>query len=309
MDIKSLHTAVMVADFGSFANAARALGMSVSAVSVQIRTLEKKLGFSLFDRSSRPPVLTEQGRLFVLHGREMLLQWEQLNDSLAREIRGGVLRVGAVHTTVSGIVPPALRRLRKRQPDLHIQLATGLSHELEEKLRRGTLDAGILTEAEDFPDEFRYRRFAEEPFVVICHRTIKGDDAVKILQTNNYLRFNRQARVGQLIDRALLDRNITVQSQMEIDTLDGVVTLVHEGLGVSVVPLRQGARMFLGNVRTVAFDDPPPLRRTGVLELKTNPRAHLVDLLFAELASVSGHVRGRSKARNGAHRHVQPQEE
>jgi len=287
MDIKTLHTAVTVTDFGSFANAARVLGMSLSAISVQIRALETELGFTLFDRRRRPPALTEQGKLFVAHARDMLLQWERLNESLARDIRGGALRVGAVHTTVSGGVPMALRRLRERQPELHIQLTTGLSHELEDKVRRGTLDAGILTEAESWPDEFRYRRFAEEPFVVICHRDLKGTDARAILETNPYLRFNRQARVGQLIDRALADRNIAIQSQMEIDTLDGVVTLVDEGLGVSVIPLRPGQRRLPVNVRTVTFDDPPPKRRIGVVELKMNPRAHLVDLLFAELSDAS----------------------
>ncbi len=288
MDIKSLHTAVTAADFGSFANAARALGVSVSAISVQIRTLETELGFALFDRSSRPPALTEHGRTFIAQAREMLAQWERLNENFTREVRGGLLRVGAVHTTVSGIVPPALRRLRKRQPDLHIQLTTGLSHELEEKLRRGTLDAGIVTEPETLSDEFGYRRFAEEPLAVICHRGLASGGAHAILEANPYLRFNRQARVGQIIERALAARGVTVKSQMEIDTLDGVVTLVDEGLGVSVVPVWPGRKPFPGNVRTVPFDDPPPTRRIGMVEMKTNPRAHLADLLFTELAAAAG---------------------
>lgn len=116
MDIRSLYTAVAVADFGSFANAARSLGMSISAVSVQMRTLESELGFTLFDRSRRPPALTDQGRLLVSHARDMLSRWEGLSETLAREIGGGILRIGAVHTTVSGIVPPALRRLSKNGP-------------------------------------------------------------------------------------------------------------------------------------------------------------------------------------------------
>lgn len=285
MDIKALQTAVTVTDFGTFANAARVLNVSLSAVSVQIRALETELGFTLFDRRRRPPVLTEQGKLFVAHARDMLLQWDRLNESLARDIRGGALRVGAVHTTVSGSVPLALRRLRERQPELHIQLTTGLSHELEDKVRRGTLDAGILTEAESWPDEFRYRRFAEEPFVVICHRDLKGSNARELLESNAYLRFNRQARVGQLIDQALAERGILIRSQMEIDTLDGVVMLVDEGLGISVIPLRPGQRRLPAKVRAVAFDDPPPKRRIGVVELKMNPRAHLVDFLFSELAA------------------------
>lgn len=285
MDIKSLYTTVAVADFGSFANAARSLGMSISAVSVQMRALETELGFALFDRSNRPPALTDQGRLFVSHARDMLSRWESLSKTLTREIAGGILRIGAVHTIVSGIVPPTLRRLSKKRPELHIQLTTGLSHELEEKLRRGSIDAALLTEAGEIAGDFAYHRFAQEPLVVICSRSLKGQSEKEVLEGNPYVRFNRQARVAQLIDRALTARGISVRSHMEIDTLDAVVRLVQQGLGVSVVPIGCGSTPFPREVRTVSFRNPPLTRCLGLLELKTNPRGHLADLLFAELCA------------------------
>lgn len=283
MDIKSLYAAVAIADFGSFADAARSLRVSVSAVSVQIRALEKELGFPLFDRSTRPPALTEQGRLFVARAREVLAHWESLNDDLIRQTRGGVLRVGAVHTTVSGMVPPALRRLQDQCAELHIQLTTGLSHQLEDRLRRGALDAAVVTEPEILPDDVVFRRVIEEPLMVICHRSISGDSAKQILEANPYVRFNRQARVGQLIERALAARGIAVRSQMEIDTLDAVVRLVEERLGVSVVPVRRHGHTLPETIRAIGFSNPPLTRWIGVMEIRSNPRAHLVDLLFTEL--------------------------
>ena len=57
MDIKNLYTLIAIADRGSFAEAANALGVSLSAVSMQMRALEDSLGTMLFDRSRRPPVL------------------------------------------------------------------------------------------------------------------------------------------------------------------------------------------------------------------------------------------------------------
>jgi DNA-binding transcriptional LysR family regulator len=59
LEIKTLYTLVAVADRGSFAEASAAIGLSLPAVSQQIRALEDELGTQLFDRSRRPPVLTK----------------------------------------------------------------------------------------------------------------------------------------------------------------------------------------------------------------------------------------------------------
>jgi hypothetical protein len=65
---------------------------------------------------------------------------------------------------------------------------------------------------------------------------------------------------------------------------------------VSVVPLRPGSKLLPERVRSVAFAEPPPTRRLGLLELKTNPRAHVADMLFAELSSGEDRTKPRLKS-------------
>ncbi|MEJ2177975.1 MAG: LysR family transcriptional regulator, partial [Gammaproteobacteria bacterium] len=124
MDIKSIRTLVTIADQRSFQAAAKALGMSVSNVSLQIQGLESHFGAKLFDRSSRPPQLTELGAELVTRGRDLLADWETLCNSSIQNQTQGALKVGAVHTAVAGGVSVALGRLRKRDPGLFIQLHT-----------------------------------------------------------------------------------------------------------------------------------------------------------------------------------------
>lgn len=65
MDVKTLHTLIAIVDHRGFAAAGRAVGLSPSGVSLQIKALEDELGLSLFDRTARPPRLTSEGELFV----------------------------------------------------------------------------------------------------------------------------------------------------------------------------------------------------------------------------------------------------
>ena len=69
MDVKSLYTLLAIVDHRSFAAAGKAVGLSPSGVSLQMKGLEGELGQRLFDRSARPPQLTAEGRLFARRAR------------------------------------------------------------------------------------------------------------------------------------------------------------------------------------------------------------------------------------------------
>ena len=74
---------------------------------------------------------------------------------------------------------------------------------------------------------------------------------------------------------------------MEVDTLEGILGLVAEGLGVSVVPRRNLARPFPPGVKVVPFGDPPVTRSLGVLQPMDNPRGHFVRQLYEALLEAS----------------------
>ena len=286
MDVKSLYTLIAAADCGSFAEAGASLGISLSAVSHQLRALESETGLTLFDRRKRPPLLTEEGRAFVERARAVIAQWEALSDSLSRSPARGSLRVGAVHTTVAAAMPAALLRLQAAYPDLSVRLATGLSHDLEDQLKRRMIDCAVVTEAEPEDPDLVAERIASEPLVLIAPKTAKGRDIGKILASQPYVRFSRQARVARLIEGELRRRNITVASRMEIDTLDAVISLVQSGLGVSIVPLNAGGRTFPKEIRALPLGSPPILRHLVVERRGDSAKSHLVSLLVEELRRV-----------------------
>ncbi len=287
MDIRTLYTLIAIVDHGSFAAAGQSVGLSASAVSLQISALEDEIGLSLFDRSTRPPSLTENGRLFAERARDLVQRWEDLSENFQKDTGGGMLRLGAVHTVVSGMLAVALGRLRLQRGELLVRLHTGLSHELEERLRRGSLDCALVTDPPVRPSDLVFHEVAEEPLVVLAPTSAPGRTDAAILADNPYVRFSPAARMAKLIDRALSDRGVRINTVMEIDTLEGVISLVSQGLGVSIVPLRRGGAL-PDTVRHVPFGAPPVTRRLCLVELQGNPKSRLVKVLADELCAVAG---------------------
>jgi DNA-binding transcriptional LysR family regulator len=296
MDVKTLYTLLAVVDHRGFGEAGKAVGLSPSGVSLQIKGIEESFGLSLFDRGTRPPRLTRDGEAFVRRAREVVAGWERLTESLLADSAAGVLELGAIPTLVSGTLPIALGRLRLTSPDLRIRLTTGLSHELEALLHRGELDAALTTQPAEVGPGLTWTPFCSEPLAVIAKKGAKGKTDREILTGGPFIRFKRYAWAGRLIDEELRRRGIEVVSPMEVDSLEGIFSLVANGLGVSVVPRRNLARPFPPEVRAVPFGDPPVTRSLGVLQAVDNPRAHLVKQLYEELRAVSRPLAEASRA-------------
>jgi DNA-binding transcriptional LysR family regulator len=247
-----------------------------------MRGLEQDVGMTLFDRSRRPPALTAEGYDFALRAREVIGTWEQLSESLKRGADSGILRIGAVHTAVGGLLPEALLRLRAAAPNLSIRLTTGLTDDLEAALRGGRVDAAIVTQPESLHPETIFRVFCEERLVVLAHESAQGTGFRDILRDNPYLRFSRNARVAKLVEAKLRECEIEVNSHMEIDTLEGVISLVSSGLGVSIVPERLGS-MFPKGVSAHQFGTTPSVRHLGLLSPTETGKTRFIEQLYEAL--------------------------
>lgn len=278
MDIRHLKTLIAIAENGSFAAAGDAVGLTQSAVSLHVKALEEALETKLFDRTTRPPRLNSRGRNLVNRARDIVEQCEGLTDLVAGEGLAGSLDIGSVPTLLSGVLPPALKEIRTRHPDLRIRVSSGLSADLVGRVHKGELDAAVVSEPSQLLTGLSWHAVTSEPLVVIAPKGTKGATDRDLLLAGPFIRFQRYAWAGRLIDTHLKDRGIRVMTGMEIDSLEAVAAMVEHGLGVSVVPER--ARPCLPtNIEKLPFGDPPLCRVVGVVERRDNPKAHLIRAL------------------------------
>lgn len=295
MDLKTIQTIVAIADHGSFVEASDAVGLSQSAVSLRIKALEDRLGVALFDRSCRPPVLNSEGHAFVVQARAILETWQDLISSFKPMPTVTSLNLGAVPTSVSGALPVALGQLRDEQPHLSIRLVSALSDRLEEMVLKRELDCAIVTKASVSSPDINWHTIVREPLVVISPPDTVAETDVDALSAAPYIRFNRHAWAGQLIEQELTSRALKLRPAMDVDTLDGISQLVANGLGVSVVPARPVNNPFPDGVRVIPFGRPPVYRTVGLIERADNPRTSVVSVLVDALETAALSVYRRAQ--------------
>ena len=307
MEIRQLKTLVSILDYGGFAAAGESLGLTQSAISLQIKALEKEFGEDLFDRSKRPPRPTARAISLARKSREILRLCNDLGSS-ADEHFSGSLQLGAVPSVQRMLLPKALTELRKTNPDLFISIHTGLSGELTRSVYRGILDAAIVSEPSKLPMGMSWFPFASESLVVISHKKAKGDSVKEILESNPYIQFKKSTRAGELIESELKQMNIHINPVLETDNLDSIWQIVSSGMGVSIMPqhipdsvIAEQLNEITLNTEIRHLDENPhdklkprninirPLSIntvkliTGLVKRSADPKAHLIKVLLQAL--------------------------
>ena len=281
--LRELETFVAIADYGTFAAAGEAIGLTQSAISLQIKSLESILDVKLFDRSKRPPIMNARGLTLVKRAREILNLCQSLKDSVHDSEIGGALRIGVIPTVMTGVLPTTLANLRKSHPKLRIELTSGLSSQLVAEVNRGRLDAAIISEPAQLGSGMSWHAFVEEPLVVIAPIDAEGENDRDLLTRYPFIQFLPETYAGQQIVSLLQQRDIRVNAQMNLDSLESIAIMVASGLGVSIVPQRTVASPFPPQIRVLPFGSESVKRVVGVIERVANSKHELIQLLTAEL--------------------------
>lgn len=211
MTIRLLKTLVAVADAKTFSAAAKVVHVTHAAVSQQMRTLEEDLGVELFDRSTRTPELTQTGLEVVTRARQIISDYNNLVPSvLADGGLSGTVTLGAIPTTLTGLAPRAMAILKAKFPKTGLHIRPGLTRALLTDVERGALDAAIVTKPHLMPVGLDFFELAREPLELIAAAQEPEDDPETLLKSRPFIRFNRNAVVGSLIDTWILSKRIRV---------------------------------------------------------------------------------------------------
>ena len=237
MSIRMLKTLIAVADHGTFSAAADAVFVTHAAVSQQMRALEEDWRVAVFDRSTRTPELTPIGRALLAKAREVVRAYDDIVPSvLGDDGLKGDFNLGAVPTSLTGLVPFATAMLKAKCPDLHIGLFPGLSIPLLHRVERNALDGALVARPEMLPRGLVWHPIAVEEMILICSEKVEGDDPVKILRDHPFIRFSRDAVVGSIIEKWLQAKNITVNDSLELAGLEGLsIRGLNQDVGVTEI--------------------------------------------------------------------------
>jgi len=288
LDTRNLETLVAVAQRGSLAAAAQHLNLTATAVAQRIRALEDEIGADLVARSGRTVRPTEAGHAVLAHAEGVLAAYRSLRAAVTGQTIAGSLRIGAISTVLTGILPDVLMSLSRSDADLRIFLEPGTSNDLYDRTIAGHLDAAAVVKPSfDLPKAWDFQTWRREKLVLLIPSNETRTDIGAILGDSPFIRYDRQQWGGRAPQTWLSDAGIIPDVRYELDALDVIAVLVGRGLGVSIVPDWIGPRPEGAAIRSLPLPDPAPFREIGLLWQRHSPRIQLLRKVMQTVTQIS----------------------
>ncbi len=230
-----------VAHDGNLTRTAERLGVAQSALSIQIRKLEDRIGHSLFERRGKQLILTEAGRIVLDHADVIFAAGAELMGTLAKTgaAQRQVLRVGALATLSRNFQIAYLRPLLGR-PDVEVVLRSGSLGELLPLLEAHRLDVVLGQNApqHDGATLWIAQAIAEQPVGLVGTPERIGPAAPleELLAREPLVLPGAGSGVRAAVDALLETRGIRPNIAAEVDDMAMMRLLAREGIGLAVVP-------------------------------------------------------------------------
>lgn len=270
MQTRALRTLVKISTVGSFVQAADQLGITLSALSMQMKALEAELGVALFDRTVRPPRLTPIGSSIVDEAALLLAREENLleicrpSDDLV-----GHFKLGFVTTAAVRVLPKFLQAAQRLAPLATFDVETGLSAVLQDKVLNGQIDAAVVTDAEGLPGQLQTQLLRREPFVFAAHKRLLTDGLSGLLTKCTFFHFMPDTGIGKLIASAMVEHARPPGAKtIVMDNLEAIMECVAAGIGFTLLPVPDVDRYLTAQIEKLAA--PATLERKLVLAILRN---------------------------------------
>lgn len=242
MDLREIEAFVAVAEELHFGRAADRLHMTQPPLSQRVRSLERQLGFPLFDRSTRSVTRTVEGDNLLAAGQDVLHAYDRFKATSAAMTSGesGRLRIGFSGAATSHILPVLARDIQSAYPAIDLGIKGYIySKPAQEMVRKGQLDLAFSRLPIE-QDDIGYLPLYEEELIVALpdtHSLAQADEvALEDLAHETFITF--PAGSGSMLQAAHLDAlkqtglsNVDIQEATDSYT---ILSLVAAGAGVSL---------------------------------------------------------------------------
>jgi DNA-binding transcriptional LysR family regulator len=265
IDLRALQAFVAVCETGSMTAGARQLGISQSAVSQSVSSLERDLGTSLFDRDSRPPRPNIAGRALLDLAGPLLEHAHMVTARIGDATLSGTLpiRLGCVDSFAATVGPELIRAVSGSARQ--IALWSGLTPGLAKQLHDRDIDMAVCTQTVlNDPRIIEIPLFSEAFVAVVARGWLDGSDAADwrtLAQELPLIRYTARSVIGQQVERFAQHLGIDSPRRYEFDATDPLLSLVTAKLGFAIsTPLcLWQARHYLGDIAVL----PLPSNRLG----------------------------------------------
>ena len=242
MDTQNLQAFLLVAETGSFSQAAERLHLTQPAVSKRVALLEDQLQAGLFDRIGRNVSLTEAGKALLPHAQRVQQELRQAVQSV-RDLEGGVageLRLATSHHIGLHRLPPVLSHFSRAYPAVHIDIDFLDSEQAYEMIMHGSAELAVVTLAPMEQPSMITRPVWHDPldFMVQTGHALARRKTLELRELSDHPAIlpGLNTYTGQIIKRLFDQQELPLQVSMATNYLETIRMMASVGLGWTLLP-------------------------------------------------------------------------
>ncbi len=241
MHIENFKIFADLVDSQSFSRAAKLNGITQSAVSQQLRSMEKHFNVLIVDRSQKQFRLTREGEKLYHSTREILHRYEQLASELQemKKVISGTIHISTIYSIGLHELPPFVRQFLVEYPTVNIRVEYRRSNMVVEDVLHNAVDLGLVA----YPSKTRQLEvvpFMEDQLVVVCSpdhplagkKTVTAEDLVG----HRFIGFDQDIPTRKATDQILRDLRLDLEPVMEFDNVETLKRAVEIDAGLAFVP-------------------------------------------------------------------------
>lgn len=239
VELKELRSLVALAELGSISLAAEHLHLSPPAIHKQLKTLERELGVTLYEKVGRQLQLTQAAEVLLPYLKDLLGQYGSALAALEewKGMKRDVVRIGTGPSAY--VLPAILKKFRRAYPGVEVLVETGNTPVLLEGLNRGTLDLALVVSA-DLVEKQAYcvEMSWEFELVMVSHQRQPPVHPKRAdLKHLRFILFRKGSRMQEPIDRFFAAQGFDPNVLMRFDNSEFIRSMVRAGMGVAMLPL------------------------------------------------------------------------
>ena len=241
MELREINAFLQVAQFKSFSKAARHLGYSQAAITIQIKQLEQELDVHLFDRIGKQISLTRDGELFFEHANTIMQELAQARETLSRDRKlHGTLRIGTIESICTVLLPQVMKQYHTLYPEVNVRITLDSPEILLNSLTNGTLDLVYILDQQihderfikvlETPEEAVFTASSSNPFT--SRQQIPLDEIL----SHPFILTERNASYRLMLDRYLAARDQAIRPYLSIGNTEFIIRQLIGGSSLSFLP-------------------------------------------------------------------------
>ena len=244
MNIEKLKSFCKVVEYDSFSKASEELFCSQPAISKQIKSLEKEIGFPLFNRDGKKVILNSNGKIVYKYSQKILSEISEMNREIL-EINNSispVISFGATNFIGVHIITPQISKFKESYPDISLSFTIDFIPNILKMLQFNKFSFAFISESNllnDYPDiETEFFRDDELILAVPYNHPWAKRQYINLdeLKNETFLVSQPNSAVRNFIEKQLYSKGIVLTNINNLYNIEGIKQSILSGHGISIIP-------------------------------------------------------------------------